>query len=86
MAHELTKLGVLSKPYHAGSTVFPPSGCRRIRKTQIFVLERLNLCFSPAGLRSADRTEVQNEWMQGEVLVIVATISFGMGVDKANVR
>lgn len=38
------------------------------------------------GLKSADRTGVQNEWMQGQVLVIVATISFGMGVDKANVR
>ncbi|KAM9346027.1 ATP-dependent DNA helicase Q5 [Symphorus nematophorus] len=39
-----------------------------------------------AGLKAGDRTEVQNEWMQGKVLVIVATISFGMGVDKANVR
>ncbi|KAM4716927.1 ATP-dependent DNA helicase Q5 [Anableps anableps] len=39
-----------------------------------------------AGLKAVDRTEVQNEWMQGKVLVIVATISFGMGVDKANVR
>ncbi|XP_036946204.1 ATP-dependent DNA helicase Q5 [Acanthopagrus latus] len=39
-----------------------------------------------AGLKGGDRTEVQNEWMQGKVLVIVATISFGMGVDKANVR
>lgn len=38
------------------------------------------------GLKAGDRTEVQNEWMQGKVLVIVATISFGMGVDKATVR
>uniref|UniRef100_A0A3Q2PWU7 ATP-dependent DNA helicase Q5 n=1 Tax=Fundulus heteroclitus TaxID=8078 RepID=A0A3Q2PWU7_FUNHE len=39
-----------------------------------------------AGLSGSDRTGVQNEWMQGKVLVIVATISFGMGVDKASVR
>lgn len=38
------------------------------------------------GLNAGNRTEVQNEWMQGKVLVIVATISFGMGVDKATVR
>uniref|UniRef100_A0A8D1A1E8 ATP-dependent DNA helicase n=1 Tax=Sus scrofa TaxID=9823 RepID=A0A8D1A1E8_PIG len=39
-----------------------------------------------AGLKAAERTLVQNEWMEGKVPVIVATISFGMGVDKANVR
>ncbi|NWQ58847.1 RECQ5 helicase, partial [Neopipo cinnamomea] len=39
-----------------------------------------------AGLKPADRTSVQNEWMEEKIPVIVATISFGMGVDKANVR
>ncbi|XP_055509978.1 ATP-dependent DNA helicase Q5 isoform X2 [Leucoraja erinacea] len=39
-----------------------------------------------AGLKNSERTEVQQEWMEGKVPVIVATISFGMGVDKANVR
>uniref|UniRef100_A0A8C3W7X3 ATP-dependent DNA helicase Q5 n=1 Tax=Catagonus wagneri TaxID=51154 RepID=A0A8C3W7X3_9CETA len=39
-----------------------------------------------AGLKAAERTLVQNEWMEGKVPVIVATISFGMGVDKADVR
>jgi len=38
------------------------------------------------GLKAADRTSVQNEWMEEKIPVIVATISFGMGVDKANVR
>ncbi|XP_037770245.1 ATP-dependent DNA helicase Q5 isoform X4 [Chelonia mydas] len=39
-----------------------------------------------AGLKVAERTSIQNEWMEEKVPVIVATISFGMGVDKANVR
>lgn len=39
-----------------------------------------------AGLKPAKRDEIQQEWMDGKVQVIVATISFGMGVDKAAVR
>ena len=38
------------------------------------------------GLKPAKRDEVQQEWMDGKVSVIVATISFGMGVDKSSVR
>lgn len=39
-----------------------------------------------AGLRDSERSLVQDEWMSGKVAVIVATISFGMGVDKGPVR
>jgi len=39
-----------------------------------------------AGLKDADRSQVQEDWMDGKVAVITATISFGMGVDKATVR
>ncbi|ODN03573.1 ATP-dependent DNA helicase Q5 [Orchesella cincta] len=39
-----------------------------------------------AGLKTSERELVQDEWMKGEVPVITATISFGMGVDKGSVR
>lgn len=39
-----------------------------------------------AGLKDAERSQVQDDWMSGKVAVIVATISFGMGVDKGPVR
>lgn len=42
--------------------------------------------FCGAGLKAAERTQAQNQWTHGRVQVIVATISFGMGVDKADVR
>lgn len=39
-----------------------------------------------AGLESNVREEVQNWFMQSEDAVVVATIAFGMGVDKSNIR
>jgi ATP-dependent DNA helicase RecQ len=39
-----------------------------------------------AGLRAADREDVQSRFMSGEVDVVVATTAFGMGIDKADVR
>ena len=39
-----------------------------------------------AGLPAEHRNEVQDAFMQGRTDIIVATIAFGMGIDKANIR
>jgi bloom syndrome protein len=39
-----------------------------------------------AGMESAARSDVQIKWQANEYHVIVATIAFGMGIDKADVR
>src|SRR5712691_1743286 len=39
-----------------------------------------------AGVDSQTRTEVQEWWMASDYAIVVATIAFGMGIDKAAVR
>ncbi len=39
-----------------------------------------------AGLDAETRERVQNAFQAGELEVVVATIAFGMGIDKANIR
>ena len=39
-----------------------------------------------AGMGAEERSEVQKKWQSNQYHVIVATIAFGMGIDKADVR
>ncbi|MEI8259748.1 MAG: RecQ family ATP-dependent DNA helicase, partial [Deltaproteobacteria bacterium] len=39
-----------------------------------------------AGMESDARVAVQEEWMASDRRIVVATIAFGMGIDKSNVR
>jgi ATP-dependent DNA helicase RecQ len=39
-----------------------------------------------AGFPSEERQQIQQRFMQGQLAVVVATIAFGMGVDKSDIR
>lgn len=39
-----------------------------------------------AQLEGPLRSKVHNKWLNGEYQVVVATIAFGLGIDKPNVR
>ncbi|KAJ5835647.1 hypothetical protein N7447_001673 [Penicillium robsamsonii] len=47
---------------------------------------RLKACSYHAGMTSNAKSKAQSNWQLGRVHIIVATIAFGMGIDKADVR
>lgn len=48
--------------------------------------EGIKAGFYHAGMRSNERAKVQEDFIHGRMPVICATIAFGMGIDKSNVR
>jgi ATP-dependent DNA helicase RecQ len=46
----------------------------------------VNACAYHAGFDSDVRSQIQQDFMEGKIQVIVATIAFGMGIDKSDIR
>jgi ATP-dependent DNA helicase RecQ len=76
---------LLADPAARPAIVYAPS-----RKSAEELATRLNAKFSAAayhaGLDPTTRDRVQRDFLAGKIEVVVATIAFGMGVDKADVR
>ena len=78
-------LTVLSKKARRPAIVYAPT-----RKETEAIATELNKSFPAAayhaGMTAPRRDRVQHGFQSGETEVIVATIAFGMGIDKADVR
>ena len=46
----------------------------------------LNAAAYHAGMNTDKRTDIQEAFMASDAMIVVATIAFGMGIDKANIR
>ena len=76
---------LLEDPRHRPAIVYAPS-----RKDATTLAEQLSAVMPAAayhaGMAAADRDRVQTRFLGGTLEVIVATVAFGMGIDKADVR
>lgn len=64
--------------------------CTAKKTTEALALELqslgINASFYHAGMSSEDRIRVQDDFIFDRIHVVCATIAFGMGIDKSNVR
>ncbi|EEP76158.1 hypothetical protein UREG_01007 [Uncinocarpus reesii 1704] len=75
--------------FHYGKTgiiyCLSRKNCERLA-TDLRVKHQIRATHYHAGMDADQRIDVQRKWQSGEHQVIVATIAFGMGIDKPDVR
>jgi len=76
---------VLADPAHRPAIVYTPSR-REATSLAEELQSKLKAVAYHAGMTARQRDDVQRRFLEGRAEVIVATIAFGMGIDKANVR
>jgi RecQ family ATP-dependent DNA helicase len=76
---------LLSDPSHRPAIIYTPTR----KEAEALATELLRTCPTAAyhaGLAPATRERVQEDFLSGRLEAVVATIAFGMGIDKPDVR
>ncbi len=76
---------VVADPINRPALIYAPTR----KETEALAAELADVAPSAAyhaGLRSSTRDRVQAEFLGGKLEIVVATIAFGMGIDKADIR
>ena len=76
---------VRARPGESG-IVYCISRARTEEAESLLVSEGFNAVAYHAGLSKDERTERQNRFMSEDAMIITATIAFGMGIDKSDIR
>lgn len=88
---EQERMGLLlhrlaQQPADAATIIYVTLQNTAEKVAQTLIEQGLNAAFYHAGLKDDERENVQNCFMRGDVSIVVATIAFGMGIDKSNIR
>ena len=78
--------GILER--NRGSSIIYASSRKKCEEIAFFIQNELRRTAAVyhAGLAREERSRAQDQFMNGDVEVVVATNAFGMGVDKPNIR
>jgi DNA topoisomerase-3 len=77
---------LLADPARRPAIVYAPTRKESERLAGLLAAGGLRAAPYHAGLAAADRERAQQRFLEGSLEVVVATIAFGMGIDKADVR
>jgi DNA topoisomerase III len=75
---------LLADPAHRPAIVYAPT--RKEAEKQAESLRSIGARAYHAGMENTERERISSAFLRGETDVIVATVAFGMGIDKPNVR
>lgn len=77
---------IITKQFNGQSGIVYCSSRKNCEIVSEFLSTHINCDFYHAHLDDNKRKQVQNDWLHGRTQVIAATVAFGMGVDKPDVR
>src|SRR5438093_5840394 len=83
---KMRRLAALCKETRGSVIVYANARERCEQLAKFLRQERLPAAHYHAGLEPEERRMTQERFMTDQIRIIVATVAFGMGVDKANVR